>query len=136
FQCAIPVVECLLPEPYNLEALDVLFTLAEWHSFAKLKLHTDWTIGLSKTATEVWRLLRRFQRVACSQFSTKELDSERAARGRHQAKKAAQSSMPMQRSSASSRAKLHSLGDYIRTFLWFGTSDSYSTQPVSFPIEF
>ncbi|KAJ6608894.1 hypothetical protein B0H10DRAFT_2301109, partial [Mycena sp. CBHHK59/15] len=25
--------------------------------------------------------------------------------------------------------KLHSLGDYVRSILWFGTSDSYSTQP-------
>lgn len=26
--------------------------------------------------------------------------------------------------------KLHALGDYARTIRWFGTSDSYSTQPV------
>ncbi|KAJ7203528.1 hypothetical protein GGX14DRAFT_369445 [Mycena pura] len=26
--------------------------------------------------------------------------------------------------------KLHALGDYIASILWFGTSDSYSTQPV------
>jgi hypothetical protein len=26
--------------------------------------------------------------------------------------------------------KLHSLGDYVRAIRWFGTTDSYSTQPV------
>lgn len=27
--------------------------------------------------------------------------------------------------------KLHVLGDYVHQILWFGTTDSYSTQPVS-----
>jgi hypothetical protein len=144
-QCAIPVVEGLLPEEHNREILGLLFTLAEWHSFAKLKLHTDSTIGLFRKSTkEVGRLLRRFQRVVCPKFDTKELDSEQAARGRRQAKKASQGGKgkaPVRGQGAKPSAntkefslltyKLHSLGDYIATILWFGTSDSYSTQPVS-----
>ncbi|KAJ7790342.1 hypothetical protein B0H14DRAFT_3501693 [Mycena olivaceomarginata] len=68
--CAIPVVKGLLPEPFNNEVLDDLFALAEWHSFGRLKLHTESTLGLFRIANrelgrllrELGRLLRRFQR--------------------------------------------------------------------------
>jgi hypothetical protein len=63
-QCCIPVVEGLLPEPYNSEIIDVLFAFAEWHTLAKLKMHPDPTIGLLRVATkELGRLHRRFKRV-------------------------------------------------------------------------
>ncbi|KAJ7469128.1 hypothetical protein FB451DRAFT_1006634, partial [Mycena latifolia] len=144
--CAIPAVDGLLPEPWNSEVLDVLFTLAEWHSLAKLKLHTDGSVGLLKAATkEVGRLLRRFQRVVCAAYpNTKELPSEEAARGRRQAKKAAKSgkgkecAVPPAGAKPTANAKeynlstfkLHGSGDYVPAILWFGTSDSCSTQPV------
>lgn len=140
-QCAIPVIDGLLPEPYNSDILDLLFTLAEWHTLAKLKLHTDTTIPLLRTATtEVGRLLRRFKRVACPHWATKELPSEAAARGRRQAKKAAKGgakgktrvkTTPNKKEFSLLTYKLHSLGDYVSTILWFGSSDSYSTQPAS-----
>ncbi|KAJ7799440.1 hypothetical protein B0H14DRAFT_3491588 [Mycena olivaceomarginata] len=119
--CAIPVVEDLLPEPYNSDILDLLFILAEWHSLAKLKLHTDGTIPLLGTATkEVGRLLRRFKRVTYTRWNTKELPSEAAARGCRQAKKAANSgkgkaranTAPNKKEFSLSMYKLHSLGDY------------------------
>ncbi|KAJ6559288.1 hypothetical protein B0H10DRAFT_2240500 [Mycena sp. CBHHK59/15] len=142
--CSIPVIDGLLPEPYNSEILDLLFTFAEWHSLAKLKLHTDSSVKLLGSATkEIGRLLRRFQRVVCPDFSTKELPSEAAARGRRQAKKATEkrgngkgkAPAAAGKTSANTKVlslltyKLHSLGDYVRSILWFGTSDSYSTQP-------
>ncbi|KAJ7777634.1 hypothetical protein DFH07DRAFT_976756 [Mycena maculata] len=134
--CSIPVIEGLLPEPYNSEIIEVLFSLAEWHSLAKLKLHTDPTIGLLGSATrEVGCLLRRFKRVICPDFSTKELPSEEAARGRRQAKKkAAKGKVPLKTTPQKKEYslltyKLHSLGDYVASILWFGTTDSYSTQP-------
>lgn len=58
---------------------------------AKLKLHTDTTVTrLGTVTTTLRRLLRRFKRAVCPEFATKELPSEEAARGRRQAKKAAQ----------------------------------------------
>ncbi|KAJ6619167.1 hypothetical protein B0H10DRAFT_1794003 [Mycena sp. CBHHK59/15] len=39
-QCAIPVFEGLLPEPHNNTVLNLLFTFAEWHVLAKLRMHT------------------------------------------------------------------------------------------------
>ncbi|KAJ7645703.1 hypothetical protein B0H17DRAFT_959505, partial [Mycena rosella] len=139
--CAIPVIEDLLPEPYNSEILDILFTLAEWHTLAKLKLHTDATLNLLALANKgVGRLLRRFKRVTCPDFATKELPSEEASRGRAQARKAAKGkgkararpvkTTPKVKEYSLLTYKLHSLGDYLPTIRWFGTSDSYSTQPV------
>ncbi|KAJ7247385.1 hypothetical protein B0H12DRAFT_1211224 [Mycena haematopus] len=138
--CSIPVVEGLLPEPFNSEILDLLFTFAEWHTLAKLKLHTDTTLNLlDSTTTLLGRLLRRFKRVVCPEFATKELPSEEAARGRRQAKKAAQGKGKGRATNLKTTAntkefnlhtyKLHSLGDYTSSVRWFGTSDSYSTQP-------
>ncbi|KAF7349533.1 hypothetical protein MSAN_01743700 [Mycena sanguinolenta] len=136
--CSIPVVEGLLPEPFNSEILDLLFTFAEWHTLAKLKLHTETTLGLLDSVTTVLgRLLRRFKRVVCPEFATKELPSEEAARGRRQAKKAAQGkgkgrattkTTPNAKEYNLNTYKFHSLGDYPSTIRWFGTSDSYSTQ--------
>jgi hypothetical protein len=149
----MPVVDGLLPEPYNTDILMLLFTFAEWHSLAKLKMHTDSSVSLLGLATtEIGRLLRRFKNVTCPNFDTHELPSEEAARGRRQAKQAAagkgkgQGKGKGKRKAPAAAAapagpknkkefslltyKLHALGDYVASILWFGTTDSYSTQPV------
>jgi hypothetical protein len=98
-----------------------LFTFAEWHTLEKLKLHTNTTLGLlDSTTTVLGRLLRRFKRVVCPEFATKELPSEEAARGRRQAKKAAQGKGKGRTTKTTTNAeefnlhtyKLHSLGGY------------------------
>ncbi|KAE9392738.1 hypothetical protein BT96DRAFT_1000039 [Gymnopus androsaceus JB14] len=61
-QCSIPVFEGLLPEPYNSVLLELLFTLAEWHALAKLRIHTESTLGLLHNSTHsLGQLLRRFK---------------------------------------------------------------------------
>ncbi|KIK32452.1 hypothetical protein CY34DRAFT_45100, partial [Suillus luteus UH-Slu-Lm8-n1] len=40
-QCVIPVFEGLLPKEHNGIVLDMLFDLAAWHGYAKLRMHTD-----------------------------------------------------------------------------------------------
>ncbi|EDR09226.1 uncharacterized protein LACBIDRAFT_296661 [Laccaria bicolor S238N-H82] len=90
-QCAIPVFEGLLPEPYNTAILDLLFTCAEWHALAKLRLHTETTLGwLEQSTTDPRQQLRRFVTHTCPAFATKELPKEQAARGWRKAKKAAE----------------------------------------------
>ncbi|KAJ7917935.1 hypothetical protein B0H13DRAFT_2321865 [Mycena leptocephala] len=94
--CSIPVVEGLLLEPFNSEILDLLFTLAEWHTLAKLKLHTDITLSLLDSTTTI------------------------LGRGRRQATKAAQGKGRATNLKTTANAKefnlhtykLHSLGDY------------------------
>ncbi|KAJ7673060.1 hypothetical protein DFH06DRAFT_53284 [Mycena polygramma] len=138
--CAIPVVEGLLPEPHNGLVLDVLFTLAEWHTLAKLKMHTDSTVGLLRSVNkELGRLLRKFKAKTCSQFATQELPAEEAARGRRESNKASKGkgkgrakvkTTPKTKQYSLLTYKLHALGDYVASILWFGTTDSYSTQPT------
>lgn len=118
--------------------------MAEWHTLAKLRLHTSTTLGLLHEATsQLGQLLRRFRSFTCSQFSTTELPSESAKRHRQTARKKAK--LPSNTTTARSSEpkiinhskdfnlftyKLHALGDYVATIAWFGTTDSYSTQPV------
>ncbi|KAJ7210726.1 hypothetical protein GGX14DRAFT_363047 [Mycena pura] len=140
--CAIPVVDGLLPEPYNSEVLDSLFTLAEWHALGKSRMHTDTSIAYLKTATkELGRVLRRFRDHVCPHFKTKELPIEEHARERRQTAAAKARKGKGRSKTTTTNAstvkkeynmftyKLHALGDYIANILWFGTSDSYSTQP-------
>jgi hypothetical protein len=59
--------------------------MAEWHRFAKLRIHTQSTMNYLELLTiEFGHLIRRFCDVTCSQFETKELPQELEAwRWRH-----------------------------------------------------
>jgi hypothetical protein len=85
-QCCIPVFEGLLDEPYNGFILDLLWVLTTWHARAKLRLHTTSTMAfLENTTTALGRSLRHFKEHVCSQYITRELPRETAARGRRTA---------------------------------------------------
>jgi hypothetical protein len=117
-----------------------LFNLAHWHGLAKLRMHTDLTLGiLSHVTTSLGNNFRVFEEKTCTAFQTWELERERVTRQRRQEKSTAQKA----RSSARKPKQLnlrtykyHSLGDYVETIRRFGTTDSYSTQPVSFHLLF
>jgi len=51
-KCAMPVFEGLLPGRHNEIILDLLFELAVWHAFAKLRIHTDETLDLFQASTK------------------------------------------------------------------------------------
>ena len=127
----------------------MLFTLAEWHAYAKLRLHTDSTLSHLAAATKaLGKMIRHFSKTTCEAYVTRELPGEqekRARRKRAQAAKAGAQALdaPQPISSASSDTvkrktfnlvtyKLHALGDYLKTIFDYGTSDSYSTQVVCF----
>ncbi|KAG6859276.1 hypothetical protein C0991_001010, partial [Blastosporella zonata] len=145
--CAIPAFEGLLPELHNTNILDLLFELATWHGLAKLKMHTESTLqDLDNSLTRLGDDLRRFKRVTCTVYTTRELPAEVAARGRrtaalasHQkpsAKELAQEPSakrtPRLREFNLSTVKLHGLGHYVDSIRRHGTTDNYSTQVVSF----
>ncbi|KJA20593.1 hypothetical protein HYPSUDRAFT_101131, partial [Hypholoma sublateritium FD-334 SS-4] len=135
-QCAIPVFEGLIDEPHNSSILSLLFTFAEWHSLAKLRMHTDDTLGwLDQTTKELGTQIRKFARHTCSCFDTVELPAEEAARARRRARKSNNSANSTPASASKKKLpfnlimyKLHALGDYVRMIRMFGTTDSYSTQ--------
>ena len=62
--------------------LDLLFDLATWHAYAKLRVHTEQTL----TSFDA---VRKFQRTTCMTYRTTELPQEHAARGRRTAALAA-----------------------------------------------
>lgn len=154
----IPVVENLLSEPHNSNLLTLLYRLAEWHALAKLRMHTDVTLGLLDKATvAIGKELRAFRDTSAADFTCKELPGETKRRARRQKKtkeqklstKSVQTLIPSPSQQPNDSPppvltpkikflnlctyKLHALGDYVSTIRLFGTTDSYSTQIVSVP---
>lgn len=105
-------------------------------------MHTDSTLELLSQATRTFSDgVREFQEKTCVAFKTHELERERAARLRRQANKAAGPSDSEPKKGNNGKQpkrfnletyKYHALGDYCNTIRRFGTTDSYTTQPVSF----
>ena len=82
-KCAIPVFEGLLDEPHNARLMKLLYRTAEWHGLAKLRMHTDSSLSLLESlTTEFGSLMRAFEELTCSQFTTTELPRETSARRR------------------------------------------------------
>jgi hypothetical protein len=141
-QCIIPVIEGLLPPPHDGIILDLLFELSAWHSFAKLRLHTETTLTLFETATKtLGAVIRRFQKTTCEAYVTRELPQEAAARGRRSAalavnyqNNASNTKKPRAKRKGLNLAtyKYHALGDYVEAIRRYGPTDNYSTQVVSY----
>jgi hypothetical protein len=141
----MPVFEGLMPNSEDDDHIQMLLYRAnEFHTLAKLRQHTDTTLGLLELATETFQhLARDFRDTTCIAHKTLELPREVRARARKQAREA-----PAQGSGTSTAGesavvgrrekslnlntyKFHSLGDYTPTIRMFGTLDIYSTQKVS-----
>ena len=87
-QCLIPAFEGLMEGSDNKLIMTLLFKMAEWHAFAKLRMHTDETIlRLRNLTKDLSRLMRQFERDVCSKYKTKELPKEKAARERRKQQK-------------------------------------------------
>lgn len=142
-QCSIPAFSGLFGEPHNKRLMKLLYRMAQWHSLAKLRMHTDSTVTyFDNLTTELGQVMRDFEKFTCSEYNTVELPKETAARIRRQAQTAqgttgatAASQQPAP-ATAGKRGrtlnlftyKWHALGDYAATIKQFGTTDSYSTQ--------
>ena len=133
-----------LDESHDRYVQQLVFTMAEWHANAKLRLHTDSTVLRLKELTRLLgSRLRFFANNICPLYDTRELPREEAARARRRAKQAAQRAGNTDAAATSRKTgplrkvfnlvtyKLHALGDYVFHILRFGTTDSYSTQTVS-----
>ena len=140
-QCAIPIFNGLLPEPHNAIVLNLLFELATWHAFGKLRMHTETTLFHFRNSTTcLGRALRIFSQDCCTKFKTYDLPHETAAHAQHKAaqgtKEAAKPTGNMTQSCKPhifnmSTYKLHALSDYVTSIWLYGTTDNYSTQVVS-----
>jgi len=116
--------------------MSLLFIACWFHSLAKLKMHTDSTLGcLSIVTTLFGKHMRQFKAQVCDCISAYELNCEVAARARRLAQNSGTSAAaPTGRKPKNLNLftyKFHALGDYVASIKWFGTTDSYSTQIVS-----
>ena len=132
----------------------LLFELATWHGFAKLRLHTETIVcDLENSTARLGDLLRVFQTDICSKYQTFDLPAEEAARARRKAaamKKdsavavaSVQTAKGKGKESGSRRQprkfnlntyKVHSLGGYAKAIRLYGSPDGYNSQVVSINI--
>jgi hypothetical protein len=135
------VFEGLLQEPYNSIVMTLLYRTAEWHAFAKLRLHTESTLQhLEGLTTELGKLMRKFRDTTQSAFVTFELPKETGARKRRQKSGKGKGKAAAVAGNTSERKpknlnlftyKWHALGDYVQAIRHFGGTDGFSTQVVS-----
>ena len=124
-QCSIPVFEGLLPELFNGMLLRLLYKTREWHALAKLRLHTETTLGLLEAVMkEFGCLMWQFRDKTSDEFNTVELPC------RANAHKGG-SYGPKKRTLNLNTYKFHALADYVATIRLFGTTDSYLTLLIS-----
>jgi hypothetical protein len=114
-------------------------------------MHIDPTLNIfSEVTTSLGKNVRDFEEKTCALFQTRELERERTARQCRQESANANAKRrpdaqerPAEKRPTATRGstrkpkhlnlktyKYHSLGDYIAAIRRFGTTDSYSTQPV------
>ena len=134
----MPVFEGLLPPKHDELVQTLLFHLAEWQSLAKLRLHTEDTLALLRQALRrLGAQARKFQRVTCQTFDTKELPQESAARCKREMadmqsgqRRRPPTSGALPKTFNINTYKFHALGDYDVMIHQFGTTDSYSMRVV------
>ena len=122
--------------------MTLLYRTAEWHAFAKLRLHTESTLQhLEQLTTELGKLMRKFRDTTQSAFATFKLPKETKARKRRQnsGKGKGKERLEAAAGNASGKKskflnlftyKWHALGDYVRAIRLFGPTDGFSTQVV------
>ncbi|KAH6896204.1 hypothetical protein BKA70DRAFT_1438689 [Coprinopsis sp. MPI-PUGE-AT-0042] len=92
-QCAIPAFDLLFPEPHNTVIMKLLFVCAQWHAYAKLRLHTEVTLKVFENLTmELGDQFRIFVSKTCAHIKAYELDREAKDRQRKNAKAKEQTS--------------------------------------------
>lgn len=127
--------------------------MAHWHGLAKLRMHSDLTLEIMDNVTSaLGQQFLQFKATVCNAYRTHELGQEVRARARCCAKKTVnqkaghkctQSTRVIEQAEVDALEnlkcskvfniqtyKFHALGDYVSTIRRYGTSDSYSTEPV------
>lgn len=142
-QCAIPAFDGLLGDEHNEAVLTLLFDLAAYHTFAKMRMHTETSLMQFEAHTKVLcKTLRTFKRVTCEAFITTELPREEEARHRRAQKAAIKKGLPPPTNADKQKGpklkkfnistyKMHSLPDVPKSIREVGPTDNSTTQNVS-----
>lgn len=87
-QCSIPCFGGLFLDIHNKPISVLLYVILTWHGLAKLRLHTELTLTLLRSATvRLGRELRSFQKNICPHYETKETAKEVEIRARAAARR-------------------------------------------------
>ena len=125
FKCALPIFEGLFLHDTTIQHL--LFTLASWHSLAKIRMHTDTILDhMDVITTQHGHALCQFVSATCAAFVTHELPHEVVTHAHCHAKAASSdnpsllthtAAMPIAKTKQFNLAtpKLHFLDDYVST---------------------
>jgi hypothetical protein len=120
--------------------MKLLYRTAEWHAFAKMRLHTETTLKhLEDLTTELGKLMRDFEHSTCSKFQTFELPREvEAWKRREDAQRLGSDSVSASNTGGIRKKTLnlftykwHALADYVPSIRLFGGVDGFSSQLVS-----
>jgi hypothetical protein len=138
----MPVFEGLFPDPAFEELVqDVIYISATWHTYAKMRMHTDSTLGrLCKATQMLCHLLRRFS-CETKELKIQELNKEKEAcaccKAKKAAKKQSEGKAPVPAilatvGNAVAEAvykvlnlftyKFHALGNYVASIMQLGTT--------------
>ncbi|XP_006456659.1 hypothetical protein AGABI2DRAFT_122544 [Agaricus bisporus var. bisporus H97] len=136
FQCVGPCFEGLFPKTVDRKIQDLLFTAACWHASAKLRLHTETSLGIFRGLTRAFtKQIRYFANKICPQFSTVQTPSEAATAMCAEAARLKNGSTATVRGSRRIRKefhinipKFHSILHYPDAIPLIGTLNGVSTQ--------
>ena len=140
----MPCFTGLFPKSSQKSISDLLFVLATWHAFAKLRMHSTSMLNVFDGVTKsLGQLLRHFNDHISPQYHTCETPSELKKRATRNASEAAKKKAqrpanlkdaekvaPTKQNFNLAAYKPHVLGHYSSWIRRFGTTDSYSTQTV------
>jgi hypothetical protein len=94
----MPAFEGMFPDKVHDNSIQkLLYICCEWHALAKLRLHTDETLGLlEKVTATLGTQLRKFAKDICPAYSTMETDRKVAGRKRCTQRKSIERGQPIQ----------------------------------------
>ncbi|KZT38989.1 hypothetical protein SISSUDRAFT_1128360 [Sistotremastrum suecicum HHB10207 ss-3] len=135
-QVAIPCFEGLFPDEHNDDILSLIYVFADWHSLAKMRIHTDSTLDFLETASKSLGIhLRHFATKISPTFNVLETPREAMKRARNAARRqdglttsVASSSTRKPVTYGLDRIKLHVLADYASCIREHGATDNYDTR--------
>ena len=83
----MPCFEGLFGEPFEAPIQNLLFTMAAWHAFAKLRMHTDQSLAVFEALTTILgTVVRYFAKHVCEHIKVNGIPKEPGSR-QHESKK-------------------------------------------------
>lgn len=130
-QTSIPGFHGLLPEPFDNAIATLLYRVCTCHALAKLRLHTDATVDhLQRSVAAFAADLRKMD--GCLQ----NIPSKGGRKTKSLKKQSGNTNQSLTNTRPTlnrNTVKLHSIADYPRSILRYGSVDSYSTFLVCVP---